>query len=170
MEGEVRSACRRGRIQRENASCQSSYTSPWSSWHFALLALGSAQAATFTVNAVTDDRDANPGDGVCETAPGNGVCTLRAAIEEANALSGPDMIHVPAGAYDVIGAERSNPSADPILEIRDSLALTGAGASVTHVDGGSGPLLNVSGVDSRRNHRYRRAWWFYGVHARPAWN
>jgi CSLREA domain-containing protein len=40
---------------------------------------------TFTVNATADDADANPGDGVCETAPVNGICTLRAAIAEANA-------------------------------------------------------------------------------------
>ena len=38
----------------------------------------------FTVNSTLDDGDANPGDGVCRTA--GGVCTLRAAIQEANAL------------------------------------------------------------------------------------
>ena len=42
------------------------------------------RAATFTVNSILDAADANPGDGICESAPG-GPCTLRAAVEEANA-------------------------------------------------------------------------------------
>ena len=54
--------------------------------------VGSAPLAGFSVNNVGDAGDANPGDGVCETAPGNGVCTLRAAIEESNDLSGSDTI------------------------------------------------------------------------------
>ncbi|GAB4580552.1 MAG: hypothetical protein Fur0022_32940 [Anaerolineales bacterium] len=51
-----------------------------------------ASAASFTVNSTADGGDANPGNGVCETATA-GECTLRAAIEEANALSGTDTIH-----------------------------------------------------------------------------
>ncbi len=39
------------------------------------------------VNNTGDDHDFTPGDGVCETATGNGICTLRAAIEEANQLN-----------------------------------------------------------------------------------
>jgi CSLREA domain-containing protein len=41
------------------------------------------QAATYTVNATGDDADDNIGDSVCHTA--GGQCTLRAAIQEANA-------------------------------------------------------------------------------------
>ena len=33
-------------------------------------------AATFTVTTTADGTDASPGDGVCETVPGNGVDTL----------------------------------------------------------------------------------------------
>ncbi|MFN8344058.1 MAG: choice-of-anchor Q domain-containing protein [Spirosomataceae bacterium] len=40
---------------------------------------------TFTVNSTGDASDETPGNGICAT-PG-GVCTLRAAIEEINALS-----------------------------------------------------------------------------------
>lgn len=50
-------------------------------------------AATFVVNVTTDGlaaHDANPGDGICLTSGGD--CTMRAAIEEANANSGPDVI------------------------------------------------------------------------------
>ena len=36
------------------------------------------------VNDPGDDGDVAPGDGTCETGNGNGICTLRAAIEEAN--------------------------------------------------------------------------------------
>ncbi|MCA9379587.1 carboxypeptidase regulatory-like domain-containing protein, partial [Candidatus Dojkabacteria bacterium] len=41
---------------------------------------------TLTVNSTLDDADAVPGDGVCDTndGAGDGPCTLRAAIEEAN--------------------------------------------------------------------------------------
>src|SRR5260370_2871511 len=44
----------------------------------------------FVVNSTGDGDDAFHGDGQCETAVGNGVCTLRAAIEEANAHAGGD--------------------------------------------------------------------------------
>ena len=72
-----------------------------------LLALGallapSARAAEFTVNDNGDGPDATPGDGVCTTQftdpslpPTTGVpvtCTLRAAIQEANAVAGRDTI------------------------------------------------------------------------------
>ena len=55
-----------------------------------------AQAATtFTVTSTTDDVDSpdnNPGDGVCASDNVGNPCTLRAAIEEANALAGADTI------------------------------------------------------------------------------
>lgn len=59
---------------------------------FSVLAVATARAApnapTFTVNSTLDAVDAHPGDGVCATS-GN-LCTLRAAIMEAN--------HTPAAA------------------------------------------------------------------------
>ena len=42
-----------------------------------------AQAASFVVNSLGDAADANVGNGICATA--GGVCTLRAALQEANA-------------------------------------------------------------------------------------
>lgn len=42
------------------------------------------------VNSTADTPDANPGDGICDDGTGN--CTLRAAIEEANASAGFDLI------------------------------------------------------------------------------
>jgi len=63
-----------------------------------LTSLGSRTAAAiFAVNSTSDVVDASPGDGVCRTP--NGTCTLRAAIQQANALPGPDVVTLPAGTY-----------------------------------------------------------------------
>src|SRR5258708_4123931 len=47
--------------------------------------------ATFTVNSLDDLPDVNPGDGLAQDALGH--TTLRAAIEEANASTGADVIN-----------------------------------------------------------------------------
>ena len=54
-----------------------------------------AAAATFTVNSTADKHDASPGNSLCKAS--DGTCTLRAALEEANALFGQDEVDVPAG-------------------------------------------------------------------------
>ena len=56
------------------------------------LAPESAPLANFVVNNNGDVTDAMPGDGICETAAGNAVCTLRAAVAESNVLAGDDVI------------------------------------------------------------------------------
>jgi CSLREA domain-containing protein len=48
-------------------------------------------ATTFTVTSTGDTADNNPGNGVCDD--GTGLCTLRAAIQEANAAAGADTIN-----------------------------------------------------------------------------
>jgi CSLREA domain-containing protein len=58
---------------------------------------GTINAATFNVTTQNDTLDANPGDGFC--ADGVGACSLRAAIGEANALAGADMIMLVPGTY-----------------------------------------------------------------------
>ena len=63
----------------------------------AVVAVATAQADTYTVNSVTDAVDANSGDGICATAAA--TCTLRAAVQEANAHAGPDVVTLPAGTY-----------------------------------------------------------------------
>src|SRR5713226_3900676 len=60
-----------------------------------MFAAPQARAATLTVNSTDDTPDAHPGDGVCATA--QGACTLRSAIQEANALLGPDTINFMIG-------------------------------------------------------------------------
>src|SRR5215471_14535263 len=61
-------------------------------------------AVTFMVNSPSDVVASAPLDnGVCETAPGNGVCTLRAAIMKANHTpGGPHTVNVPANLYTLI--------------------------------------------------------------------
>lgn len=54
-----------------------------------------AQAAAFTVTTTGDGTDSAPGNGVC--AATGGGCTLRAAIQEANALAGTDIINFSIG-------------------------------------------------------------------------
>ena len=57
----------------------------------------SSASSTFTVTSTGDGSDNNHGDGICDD--GSGACTLRAAIEEANALTGRDLIafNIPVG-------------------------------------------------------------------------
>lgn len=69
---------------------------------FAPLALGllinfPSHAAIFAVNNTSDAVDANPGNGACATS--TGVCTLRAAIMEANASLGADTITLQGTTY-----------------------------------------------------------------------
>ncbi len=51
--------------------------------------------ALFLVDAPTDGQDALPGDGLCATS--GGVCTFRAAVEEAAALPGTDTLRFAPG-------------------------------------------------------------------------
>ena len=60
----------------------------------ALALVAAANSATYTVTSTGDAPDASTTDGVC--ADGSGACTLRAAIQQANAnanAGGPDRIH-----------------------------------------------------------------------------
>lgn len=54
------------------------------------LVAAAASAATFVVNSAGDEPDADVADSLCATALG--TCTLRAAIEQSNALPGADTI------------------------------------------------------------------------------
>ncbi|MGB0386879.1 MAG: choice-of-anchor Q domain-containing protein [Ardenticatenaceae bacterium] len=91
-------------------------------------------SASFTVNSSADGTDANPGDGVCATT--DGVCTLRAAIQESNALAGDDTITLPAGTYLLtMGGVLEDKGAFGDLDITGNLILTGEEAESTIIDG-----------------------------------
>lgn len=84
-----------------------------------------------------DAVDATPGDGACETAAGNGQCTLRAAIQEANARGGEQIIVLPPGRYPLtIPGRDEDDAATGDLDIRTDLRLIAADPARTIVDGG----------------------------------
>lgn len=93
-----------------------------------------ALLATFVVNSTTDAPDADLTDGIAQDAAGN--VTLRAAIQQANALSGGDTITLPAGNFflNLTGSGENN-CATGDLDILDGVTLTGAGADVTFING-----------------------------------
>lgn len=84
-------------------------------------------AGAFTVDSIADATDATSGDGLCATA--TGVCTVRAAIQEANA-SGGAVITIPPGTYPL-----SLSGSEPIdldagvgdLDITTDVTIVGAG-------------------------------------------
>ncbi len=104
-------------------------------------------AAAFTVNSTADDADANTADNLCADASGN--CTLRAAVEQANATAGADTIGFSVnGTINLTGA---------LPNITDSLTISGPGASqltVRRDTGGdyriftveSASVINISGL------------------------
>ena len=102
---------------------------------FAMLC-GSACAATFTPGTTNDSIDVSPGDGACADA--DGQCSLRAAIQEANALAGEDTIVLGAGTYALtLAGINEDASASGDLDVDDDLVLNGAGTDVTLLDGGA---------------------------------
>ncbi len=93
--------------------------------------------ATFTVNDLGDTPDANPGDGNAVDAAGN--TTLRAAIEEANALALPDNIDFSvAGTINLSLGELSITS-DLSIDGGDAITVNAGGLSrVVKIDDGDG--------------------------------
>jgi CSLREA domain-containing protein len=105
-----------------------------------LLGATSASAAQFHAIFMNDDPDTNPGDGVCTSDPVIAICTLRAAIQEANAQPGLDTIYLSAGTYNlsITGIEEDD-AATGDLDINDNLSIIGAGAGLT--------VINANGID-----------------------
>lgn len=93
-----------------------------------------AWAEEFVVNHLADVIDTEPGDGRCLTK--DQQCTLRAAIQEANALSGPDSITLPAGTYTLsLTGEAENKAAKGDLDVTEDLTLRGEARATTIIDG-----------------------------------
>jgi CSLREA domain-containing protein len=96
----------------------------------------SAGGATFTVNSNLDAPDSNPGDGSCDQ--GLFLCTLRAAIMEANALPGHDTINLSNATYTLTLAGASEDAgATGDLDITDDVTIEGLGSGSTIIDGGA---------------------------------
>ncbi len=93
--------------------------------------------STIVVNSTADAPDADPANGVCATA--GGVCTLRAAIMQANFTPAADNITLPAGVYLLTRVGIDDIALVGDLDITAPITITGAGAGVTIVDG-NGPV------------------------------
>lgn len=104
---------------------------------------GDAHAASFNVTSSADAHDAVPGDGICRANIAPAGCTLRAAIEEANALAGVDVVRVPAGTYTLTLGE---------LTLTGDIEIVGAGAGGTFVEASSQPLGGATNVFGIRPH------------------
>jgi CSLREA domain-containing protein len=96
------------------------------------------RSATFTVNSLLDTADASVGNGVCLTA--GGVCTLRAAIQEANATAAADTILFQPGLSGEIVLSSAMPN------ISFPLTITGPGATVISVRGIGGTTSRTFNV------------------------
>lgn len=83
-----------------------------------------ARAASFVVTSSKDLPDLVAGDGNCLTEEDD--CTLRAAVQEANALAGDDSISLGAGRARVVGGG---------LVITDNLSITGEAMDRSAVQG-----------------------------------
>jgi CSLREA domain-containing protein len=107
-----------------------------------LTTISTAQAATFTVNVTSDMNDTNPGDGICHAA--YRTCTLRAAIQEANALAGSDNI-VFSTSFKAPNPPKTIVLSLSTLIITDDLTIDGTGARQLMIDGNHQfRILNVN--------------------------
>ncbi len=98
---------------------------------------GSAVAAPtgtiFTVNNTVDAVDSDPGNGTCSVV--SSICSLRAAIQEANAYPGGDTIILPAGIYTLtIGGRGEDNAATGDLDITSNLTITGVSSQTAIID------------------------------------
>ncbi len=127
-----------------------------------LVSAPAAGASTYAVDATADAVDAQPGDGICRAA--TGACTLRAAVQEANAGGGTDVVVLPAGRFTLsrppqlrlpgAAADLEIDAANGDLDLLGSVAIRGAGADRTTIDGArldrvfsSKPLMTVTIAD-----------------------
>jgi CSLREA domain-containing protein len=99
-----------------------------------------ATAEQFSVNTTTDESDAAVGNEFCETATGR--CSLRAAIEEGNELSGDDEIRFDEEVFvgdadSVIEPEPALPAIVSTIGVAGGSCQTGAGVS--------GPCVEIAG-------------------------
>ena len=106
-----------------------------------VLVAGIASAQIFTVNSGYDVNDLDPGNGLCVAylfvSPPFVIpfCTLRAAIEETNALPGRDIILLGSGTFRLtLSGLSENNAVSGDLDITDSLQIIGSGVGKTFID------------------------------------
>lgn len=99
-----------------------------------LFACPGVQAVEFALTTTADTLDSAPGNGLCADADGD--CSLRAAVQETNALAGADRIVLPAGLFRLTREGRAEDFAvSGDLDVRGELAIVGSGVQATRIDG-----------------------------------
>jgi CSLREA domain-containing protein len=108
----------------------------------AALAATAADAATFTVNSEADVPDDGLSDGVCHAVLGlPGVCTLRAAVQEANAHPGADQISLTAGqVYSLTRTGQDDTAVNGDLDIDDDVTILFFASGVR-------PVVDANGIE-----------------------
>ena len=111
-------------------------------------------AGTFQVDSTTDSPSINPGDGKCVSKAGG--CTLRSAVQEANASTLASTIQVPPGTYTLsIAPEGANFARSGGLMLDGEITISGDDFTRTIVDGGGvdrvfdvsrGSTVQISGL------------------------
>ncbi|MCX8071459.1 MAG: hypothetical protein N3C12_03255 [Candidatus Binatia bacterium] len=100
-------------------------------------------AVTLTVDSIADLPDARPGDGLCSVGSPD-VCTLRAAVQEANATPEEDVIRVPSlqprFRLTIRGSDAEDASQGD-LDVLADLVIEGVGPGVATIDGDRGDRI-----------------------------
>ncbi|MGA9420981.1 MAG: right-handed parallel beta-helix repeat-containing protein [Rhodanobacteraceae bacterium] len=105
----------------------------------AAFAAPATSALTFNVDSEVDVPDLSPGDGVCATFLSQ--CTLRAAVQEANAHAGADTILLTTGQHYTLTREGTDDDAlNGDLDITDNVQI---GAE----SGGERPVVDGNSID-----------------------
>ena len=89
--------------------------------------------STYVVNSTADTPDADILTPACADASGH--CTLRAAIMQANFVTGLDTITLPSGVYLLTRPGNDDAAIVGDLDILDDVTIQGAGSGTTIVDG-----------------------------------
>ncbi len=102
-----------------------------------LLSVTPTLAADFVVNTFTDAaKGPTASPSVCETAAGNGVCTLRAAVQTHDSIGGTNRIILSAGTYSltVTGSSSSTAATGDLDITGGNLTVQGASQTTTIID------------------------------------
>lgn len=100
----------------------------------------------FVVDSLADAVDADPADDLCLTA--GGACTLRAAIQQANAIPGPNEIELGPGVHALaLPGTGESAGATGDLDVIPPIRVRGAGVGLTWIDGaGLDRVLEIGAV------------------------
>ena len=100
-----------------------------------------ASAASFDVDDTGEAADASPGNGSCATA--GGKCTLRAAIQEANALTGSHTINLPD--LPTAGTVTQYAQTAALPNITANLTIVGTSRTTTIISSNGPGIFNLTG-------------------------